>query len=289
LHVLIATVEGAPVSSRGQSPSRDDAAAILAALEDAADLTLVVSRVSADAGRRTRHDVSVYRSRYPDLPAGTDVPRGDWEALLTAIRPQLPWTERLARAYPREELPSAATLRERAAHWSDPVQDEFAWLAERRGWTVTRASGAQDRGEHWDVCIQRGGQSYRVDVKARSKIQRRDPLPQDTWHWVELRGIVDDGWLFGGKADLIAFQTSDSFVLVPRGDLALHVRYHVDPEDAVADPRRSAYRVYHRRDTGESTRPRATGADRGVLTLIPMGRLRRLAYDEWKVEAEHGG
>jgi hypothetical protein len=285
LNVLVATVESTHAQSRERSSSRDDAAAVLAAVDEVADLTLSVGRVSAGGDRPQRNELSVCRSRYPELPPGTDIPEGNWGALLTTIRPQLPWTERLARAYPREEIPGPGALRESAASWSDPVQDEFAQVAERRGWAVTRASVAQDRGEHWDVCIERGEESYRVDVKARSKIRRRDPIPQDVWHWVELRGIVDDGWLFGGKADLIAFQTSDSFVLVRRGELAAHVRYHVDPEDTVADPRRSEYRVYHRRDTSESARARATGSDRGILTLIPTGRLRQLAYEEWSAES----
>jgi hypothetical protein len=281
LHVLVATVESAGTPSRERSASRDDAAAVLAAVDETADLTIDVSRVRAGADRPPRFDLSVCRSRYPELPAGTNVPEGNWETLLTAIWPQLPWTERLAHAYPREERPSPGAVRETAASWSDPAQDEFARVAARRGWTVSHASGEQDRGEHWDLAIERDGECYRVDVKARSRIRRRDPVPQDDRHWVELRGIVDDGWLFGGRADLIAFQTSDAFVLVPRVDLAAHIRCHVDPEDAVADPRRSEYRVYHRRDTGESARTRATGSDRGVLTLIPTGRLRRLAQEEW--------
>jgi hypothetical protein len=57
--------------------------------------------------------------------------------------------------------------------------------------------------------------------------------------------------------------------------------YHVDPDDPVADPRQAEYRVYHRRDAAPPTRARSTGADRGVLTLVPTSRLRRLAWAEW--------
>jgi hypothetical protein len=286
LQVLVATVESTSAPARERSALRDDAAAVLAAVDEAADLTISVSRVSTGGGRPPRFDLSVCQSRDPELPAGTNLPAGNWDALLSAIRPQLPWTERLARAYPREESPSPGAVREAATSWSDPVQDEFARVAERRGWTVTRASGEQDRREHWDVSLEGGKERYRVDVKARSRIRRRDPAPQDDWHWVELRGIVDDGWLFGGQADLIAFQTSDSFVLVQRVVLAAHVRAHVDPDDAVTDPRRAEYRVYHRRDTGESPRAHATGSDRGLLTLIPTDRLRQLAHEEWPVTVD---
>ena len=117
-------------------------------------------------------------------------------------------------------------------------------------------------------------------MKARSRLRRRDVLPQDEWHWVELRGIVDDGWLFGGRAEFIAFQTADTFLLVRRTDLIAHVRHHVDPESRVSRQSEAEYRVYHRRDRDESGPRRLTGADRGVLTLVPMARLRVLAWDE---------
>src|SRR5262249_47361540 len=96
--------------------------------------------------------------------------------------------------------------------------------------------------------------------------------------------IADDGWLIGARADLIAFRTRTSFVLVRRDDLLAHIHHHVDPDDVVADPRAAVYRVYHRVDGAGRESSRTTGADGGVLARPPTNRLRQLAWDEWGME-----
>ena len=37
---------------------------------------------------------------------------------------------------------------------------------------------------------------------------------QDEWHWIEVRGVADEGWLYNSHADMIAFETKNSWILV---------------------------------------------------------------------------
>jgi hypothetical protein len=277
LNVLFAAQRAPPTTVSGAS--------VLGVVEAAADLTLDVAARSSSSSAPAQFHVGVRPNDLTPILPAAEFAAATWDDLVGLIRPPLPWCERLALACPRIERLGDREIRETGTPWIDANQEEFAQRAAQRGWTVSRATPEQDRGEHWDVAIERGPASaperLRVDVKGRSRIRRSDPEPQDRWHWIELRGIVDDGWVFGGQADLIAFQTSDSFLLVRRLDLLAHLCHHVVPENLVSDPRQAEYRVYHRRDFA-SVPERPTGADRGVLTLVPVERLRRLAWEEWR-------
>jgi hypothetical protein len=285
LHVVVATPAETPADRVDAAGSLD--ALVLATIEEEADLSLIVD---AAPPRDGRFQIRVHRARHPDLIDRGDQAPTSWGDLLDRFGWGVPWGERLQRTCPRivdvgavESTPDLAPPEIPAkpgnvTEWVDETEEEFVRWAEARGWRTERASPDQDRGEHWDVAIRRGKERYRVDVKGRSRLRRSDPDPQDTWHWVELRGVVDDGWLFDGQADFIAFQTPDSFLLVPRRDLEAHVRHHVDPEALVSRQGQAEYRVYHRRD--DSGARRATGPDRGVLTLVPVERLRELRWDE---------
>jgi hypothetical protein len=205
-----------------------------------------------------------------------------WEQILP-LRSPTSWWERLNQTCPRIADRAVMERSASATYWADQTQEEFAALAQSRGWMVRRAASEEDRREHWDFEIERVGERYRVDVKGQSRLRRGDASPQDDWHWIELRGVVDDGWLFAGKADLIAFRTEDSFILVPRTALIDHVHHHVDPDDLVSDQPSTEYRLYHRRDRSAVRTARSTGSDRGVLTLVPTNRLRMLGWAEWPV------
>jgi hypothetical protein len=95
-----------------------------------------------------------------------------------------------------------------------------------------------------------------VDVKAAKKIQRRDPRPQYELVWIEIHGPKRRGWLFGGRANWIAFERRKDFVCVPRPDLAAFVEEHVQHDMRAACHEDAVYRPFMR---GKS-----------MLTLIPM-------------------
>ena len=296
LNVLIAT----PLLARSDPGRTTLESRLIDAIEAEVDLSLVVARVNAAArppaisaaasdpassapsapSTANRLRITVQRSNHPGLASGTDSGFANWEEILIHLRSPASWWERLNQTCPRILDRAVRERGEATSYWVDQTQEEFARLARQRGWTVERAASEADRREHWDLSLAREGERYRVDVKAQSRLRRGDAAPQDDWHWLELRGIVDDGWLFAGQADLIAFRTEASFLLVPRLALIAHVYHHVDPEDLVADGPAAEYRIYHRRDRS-ATRP--TGSDRGVLTLVPTNRLRLLAWEEWRI------
>jgi hypothetical protein len=280
LHVLFTTAHEVGAAAGVPTPGRRAGADIVDFLDDELDTTVVV-----DPARFSEMPqfflARIERSRDPLLPVTREMAPVCWDDLLAPSGPCLPWADRLRVSCPRLDDRQFVEPTEGARAWTDPTQREFAGLATERGWQVKAATSQQDRREHWDLRIRSGEQVHRVDVKGQSRVRRSDPDLQDDWHWVELRGIVDDGWLFGGASDLIAFRTAASFVLVRRADLIDHVRHHVDPDAVVDDPRDAVYRVYHRIDGAGREGARPTGADRGVLTLVPTNRLRQLAWDEW--------
>lgn len=154
----------------------------------------------------------------------------------------------------------------------ETAESQFAELACQKGWQVTKALGRRDRDEHWDFLIKKENQRFKVDVKARKRISRHDSALQDHWLWIELHGVRKDdpGWLYGGQADLIAFETKDAFVIVRRTDLIKLVEKLVDFNCIVSRPKEAQYKVYRR--------PRRP--DR--ITLIELENLKTLQFAEWR-------
>jgi hypothetical protein len=78
----------------------------------------------------------------------------------------------------------------------------------RQGWRVTAASNYANVNDHWGLLIEKGKEKYRVDVKGMKRLSRHDSNVQDKWLWIELHGVRerDRGWLYGGKAELMAFE-----------------------------------------------------------------------------------
>jgi hypothetical protein len=64
---------------------------------------------------------------------------------------------------------------------------------------------------------------------------------------VEIHGVRpnDTGWLFG-KANLIAFEKQNSFILVKRLDLLALVNKKVNFVAKVHDPQEALYKIYRR-------------------------------------------
>ncbi|QEQ00790.1 hypothetical protein FFX45_04970 [Thermosynechococcus sp. CL-1] len=156
------------------------------------------------------------------------------------------------------------------------AEDAFLELARKQGFQVHHASEAADIHEHWDCLLIKGHESLKVDIKAVKKIQRQDPQPQHQYTWIELQGVRDRGWLFGGHSDYIAFQTLNSFILVQRTALIAFVQKNVDLAVLVTQPtealkkHQGKYPVYRR--SGRSDR----------LILVETDILRQLPGSiEW--------
>ena len=60
----------------------------------------------------------------------------------------------------------------------------------------------------------------KIDVKARKRVSRTDEDVQDELVWLEFKNVQGkQGWIYG-KADIIAFEREEDFLLVKRDDLA---------------------------------------------------------------------
>jgi hypothetical protein len=147
----------------------------------------------------------------------------------------------------------------------------FASMAAKRGWKVTAASTYANMNDHWDILIERGTERYRVDVKGMKRLSRHDARVQDEWIWIELHGVreYDRGWLYGGKAELIAFEKEGSFVIVRRNDLIKLVEQFVDLNITVHSVKEARYKVYSR-----SKRP-------DKITMMQAEKLACVQWDEW--------
>lgn len=151
------------------------------------------------------------------------------------------------------------------------AEQSFEALGPKQGWEVRPAPLRSNVDEHWDFLIEKGGRRYRVEVKAMKRLERSDPDVQDRWVWIELHGVRphDRGWLYGGKAHLIAFETRNSFVVVPRKSLCALVRRVVNFKAIAPSAGQAKYAVY--------SRPGRYDA----LTLIEMKLLLPIAWAEW--------
>ena len=95
---------------------------------------------------------------------------------------------------------------------------ELAALANQMS---VRKATRQENFTHIDYFIQlNGAKENSVDVKARKKIKRSDDDVNNDHVWIEFKNVQGKrGWIYG-KADLIAFEREDSFLLVDRKLLA---------------------------------------------------------------------
>ena len=103
------------------------------------------------------------------------------------------------------------------------------------------------------------------------RMQRSDEKVQDKWIWIELHGVrpKDDGWLYG-KAKVIAFETTDSFILVKRSDLITLVHKYVNLDSQVFSAIEAKYKVYQRKGRADK------------ITMIETDRLKEIKFTKWK-------
>jgi len=152
------------------------------------------------------------------------------------------------------------------------AEKDFFILAKGLRWSVKRADKNQDMNEHWDFEIEKDNKRYKVDVKAMKRMRRSDERVQEEWVWIELHGVrlFDDGWIYGSKADLIAFEKKDSFLIVKRSDLIDLIPKLINLQGIVTEVTQAKYRIYQR-----NGRP-----DR--ISLIEISNLEPIKWVEWK-------
>ncbi len=151
------------------------------------------------------------------------------------------------------------------------AEDAFARLAIQHGFKVTPSSEKGNIDDHYDYVIERDGKSHKVDVKSMKRKSRGDRELQDEFLWIELHSVRKNnkGWLYAGKADLIAFELSKSFIIVERVELINLVEKLVDFESKVSSAKDALYKVYSRKDRYD------------VLTMIKSADLVGIKNGKW--------
>lgn len=98
-------------------------------------------------------------------------------------------------------------------------EDNWVALMQSRGNKVKKATFEQDTKLHIDFWItNKLGNTYSVDIKSPKKYTRLGAVLSDEV-WVEYKNVIGkNGWLLG-KADFIAFELSQVFLMVKRVDL----------------------------------------------------------------------
>ena len=82
---------------------------------------------------------------------------------------------------------------------------------------VSESSKEEDMKEHWDIKLE-----TKFDVKAIKRVYRNGE-PDDNIHYVEMKNVYGtNGWLYG-KADYIAFELNDYWLIVDRLKLVLFI------------------------------------------------------------------
>lgn len=113
----------------------------------------------------------------------------------------------------------------------------------------------EDINEHWDVSVN----NIKIDIKGLRKIKRNDHEVNDTIHWIELENVLGKpGWLYG-KADYIAFELLDSWLLVKRYKLIELINNKLKIEISNTPEIYKMYRRFGRYDT---------------ITLVPTSDLK---------------
>jgi hypothetical protein len=153
----------------------------------------------------------------------------------------------------------------------DKAEMLFTKIAIQKGWKVIPAPSQSNINDHWDLLLEKGEKKFMIDVKAMKRLSRNDPQVQDEWLWIELHGvrIQDPGWLLAGKADLIAFEKKNSFLIVKRTDLIDLLPTLVDYHKTVNRAGDAQYKIYSR-----TNRP-------DKITLIETEKLKNIQCVEW--------
>jgi hypothetical protein len=133
----------------------------------------------------------------------------------------------------------------------DDAESSFKIAGEKKGWIVTKSS-LQEEFSHIDFYVKISEtNSLSVDVKARKKVKRSDTKTNDELIWIEFQNVKGNrGWLYG-KADCIAFERENDFLVVNRKTLARLCEKLVDLTKVNTDitiPLYTGYQRYGRQD-----------------------------------------
>lgn len=124
-------------------------------------------------------------------------------------------------------------------------EELFRKLAEAQGYVVVDATKTEQFA-HIDFWLEKDGNRWPFDCKARKKIRREDKDFSDEFCWLEFVSVNGSvGWL-RGKAAQIAFERENDFLIIDR-KLLLELAERIVDFNAVVDrPHKALRKVYRR-------------------------------------------
>ena len=150
------------------------------------------------------------------------------------------------------------------------VEAMFAKLLNERA-IEAREADLREQFSHVDYVTDFG----KIDVKARKRVARKDDDVQDELVWLEFKNVQGKfGWLYG-KADWIAFEREDDFVLVKRSDLALMGEKLCAVGDRVSTGKDALYKGYQRRGRKD------------LLSIVKMSDVLKLSHQLWTKDVDN--
>lgn len=138
---------------------------------------------------------------------------------------------------------------EKCATHGYATEEMFEKLAIKNGYKVRKAT-REEQISHVDFILDAPEWHHiKVDVKARKKTSRRDKKFNDKWLWIEFKNVQgNEGWVYG-KANFIAFERKEDFIIINRVTLRnwlgrSSVRWDLP---TVKNAWEAKYRIYTRR------------------------------------------
>ena len=144
-------------------------------------------------------------------------------------------------------------------------ENVFERLCKRKGWSCRKANAWKNMIKHTDFDVKfdsRSSKWHRLDVKGVKRVGRYDDEKTDGFVWLEIKGPCpesqrhlnlgynhcNDGWIYGDHApDYIAFESLDSFAIVPTHKLRALIEEKVDLTSSVDQSHDALYKVYDQR------------------------------------------
>jgi hypothetical protein len=130
----------------------------------------------------------------------------------------------------------------------DKAELRFSQICNSKNYELNHATRDQDIYEHWDwqITNPKTRKVSLVDVKGARKKSRSDSNLDYNITWLELKNVRGKDGSLLGKADYIAFEQKDHFLIVRRSDLLSWVKSKVTDQEFVQYSRDAKYRYYQR-------------------------------------------
>lgn len=111
---------------------------------------------------------------------------------------------------------------------------------------VVYSNSKQDINEHWDYKVtDSDGKTYKYDVKGIKRINREDALPNEHYHFIEIKNVNGDkGWAYG-DADFFKFETEEYWITVSKDKLQELIKTKT-VKQYVTSPDKALYCLYQR-------------------------------------------